>query len=232
MAIFDNRGGGQALPPFLQGRSRSTGPFGTQPMIAPKSTIAPGEAGGPMGIFNRLRKPQPKAPGAWGSGPQITPRPTALANSMAPPPVAPAMTKPPAQGLFEFMKQDLVDERNKALANARTSASERGVYYGTPLTTSEGDINTQFLRGEGQLQAGILQNQEQNELQRLQVAMGLIGNPASFGQLSGMGQINPELFSIIGSLFAPRPKGTSPNITPMTPPKPGMAPGSGIPSQR
>jgi len=116
--------------------------------------------------------------------------------------------------LFEFLKKDLENERNNALSNARSSAAGRGVYYGTPLTTSEGDINTSFLRGLGQLQSGLIQNEQQNELQRLGLASNLIGSPPSFSDLAQQGQGNPDVYQTIGSLFAGQQVPGQPAITP------------------
>lgn len=207
---LNDQGGGQALPPFLQGRTATPyrSPFQTKPMITPKASIVPGET-----------RPQQyvKAPTP---GPNITP-------AVAPQPGIPAASAKAnmndTQTLFEFLKKDLENERNKALGNAQADASARGVYYGTPLTTSEGDINTSFLRGLGQLQSGIIQNDQQNQLARLGMASNLIGSPASFGDLASLGQGNPDVYSTIGSLFAgQQPTAqTGPTITPAATPRPG-----------
>ena len=141
--------------------------------------------------------------------PQITP-------AVAPSPAT--AQKPPMQSLFEFLKQDLVGERNKALASAKSDAANRGVFYGTPLTTSEGDINTQFLRGEGQLQAGLINNEEQQNLQRLSLIPQLLGRPLNAAELGG-GNTN-EIMQTIGSLFAPRQGPVAPGITPAPAQKP------------
>lgn len=224
---LDNRGGGQALPPFLQGRVSTLGggQFGSRPMITPKSTVAPGETKPKTSMFgniaSRLKLP-PRAPGGgpWGpGGPQRVPTPTApKITPAASAAVAPAPTgqPAPAQTLYEFFKNDLERQRDAAIANARTDASSRGVFYGTPLTTSQGDIQTEFGRGLGQLQAGILQNEQGNELQRLQLASSLLGQTPQ----ASSGGISPDVFQTIGSLFAPRPGPTgAPPITPATQPK-------------
>lgn len=199
---LDGRGGGQALPPFLQGRTTATkGPFQTQPMITPRPMVAPREVKPNVGL------PQ---------GPAITPKQPMAAQ----PTNQPANQKPGTQTLFEFLKRDLENERNQALAGARTSASARGVFYGTPLTTSEGDINTSFLRGLGQLQAGLINSEQDRELQRFGLASNLIGSPASFGELASLGQGNPDVYSTIGSLFAgPQAQAQRPGpvITPKNP---------------
>jgi hypothetical protein len=122
------------------------------------------------------------------------------------------MAQPPAQTLFNFLKQDLESERNKALADTRSSAANRGVFYGTPLTTSEGDINTQYLRGLGQMQAGLISNDEQQNLQRLSLIPQLLGRPLNAAELGG-GNTN-DIMQTIGSLFAPRQGPVAPVITP------------------
>lgn len=208
---LDGRGGGQALPPYLQGRSRTMmgeSPFQSRPMITPKSTVAPGET-------------KPQLPGAYAAlASRVKAKPAGLkpvvpaAPTLTPPaaatPTAPAKAAP-AQTLYEFFKRDLENQRDAALADARTDAAARGVYYGTPLTTSQGDIQTEYQRGLGQLSAGILQNEQQNELQRLGLASSLLsGTPMAQG-----GGIDPSVFQTIGALFAPRQGPTNaPNLTP------------------
>lgn len=201
---LDGRGGGQAMPPFLQGRTTATkGPFQTKPMITPKSMVAPGEVRPNTGL-----NPVPTVP-------NITPSVGAK---------KPAQPKSDVQTLFEFLKGDLENERNQALANARSSAAARGVFYGTPLTTSEGDINTSFLRGLGQLQSGLINAEQDRELSRLGLASNLIGSPASFGELAGLGQGNSDVYSTIGSLFAgPQAQAQRPGPV-ITPPKNPLPP--------
>lgn len=219
MAKFalDNRGGGQALPPFLQGRTPAapSSPFQTQPIITPKAMVSPGE------VKPGVRPNQPPAmakPGQFSfpqrpmAYPTAAPTPSAVGT---PPPAA-----KPQFSLYDFLKQDLEAEQNKALAGANTDAESRGVFYGSPLTTSRGDIKTEFLRGLGQLDSGLIQNERQNELARLGMATNLIGSPPSFGDLASLGQGNPDIYSIIGSLFA-GPQGQTqrpgPAITPNNP---------------
>ena len=241
---LNDQGGGQALPPYLQGRTRApTGyPYQTQPMITPKSTVFPGEATGfkPMtprpalpGLNITPRAPGPAVPpglpGITGTPrpnlpPGLSVGPTAPGNSTA------ATGKPDQQTLFEFLKKDLENERNSALSNARSDAANRGVFYGTPLTTSEGDINTSFLRGLGQLQSGLIQNEQSNELARLGLASNLIGSPPSFNDLSQLGQGNPEVYGTIGSLFAGQQPPQGPAITPNVAPSAQGQPIQGQPA--
>lgn len=190
---LDGRGGGLALPPYLQGRAPTPGgKFNTKPMITPRLTGAPGDVAPPKGLLGgyagkQLEKKSPITPA--GAQPAITP--------------------------YEFGKGELERERDKALSGAIADASARGVYYGTPLTTSQGDINAEFQRGLGQFTSNLMQDEQQNELHRMNLAMQLLGAPMSQAQLAQMGQSNPELFQLIGSLFAPRTgPANKPAITP------------------
>lgn len=186
----DNRGGGQALPPYLQGRTMAdqSSPFQTKPMITPASSIVPGEV-------------NPKAP-AGGSGVAGTLGGLAGANGQAggagaPQPTNPGNAHPGPQTLYDFLKHDLEDQRKSAMANAETDASARGVYYGSPLTTSKGDIQTEFLKGMGTLDANMLQNEQSNERARTGQAISLLnGMP-----LSGAGGPDKDVLSQLGMLF-------------------------------
>lgn len=249
MVLFNDQGGGQALPPFLQGRTATPyrSPFQTRPMITPKASIVPGEVkpniapANPFGLKPNAPSSTPGlniTPAKPMVGPTVPGGGTLPVPGITPPPGlqvdggnAPA-GKPDTQTLFEFLKKDLENERNKALSGAQSDAAARGVYYGTPLTTSEGDINTSFLRGLGQLQSGMIQNEQQNELAKLGMASNLIGSPGSFSDLASMGQGNPDVYSTIGSLFAgqnPQQSIAGPAITPAqsttptSPAKPGPA---------
>jgi len=224
---LDNRGGGNALPPFLQGRTGQPG--ASQPMIAPKASITPGEVAAPKrgNLFNQMKKRQPaQSMGMFGklfqnknnqaaAKPAITPGSHGPQSGQLPTPAA-----QPAQTLYEFFKKDLERQRDSSLADTQADASRRGVFYGTPLTTSQGDIQTEYNRGLGSLQSGILQNQEQNEIQRLGLATNLLGNG---GQAQAQG-IDPSVFNTIGSLLAPRqgPAATAPAPPPISPAKPAL----------
>ena len=198
-------GGGDARPPYLQTRTKpKPGPFqqivsGSKPVVTPKSSVVPGEV-----------KPQV----ARGM-PPVSPPPGA--NPMANP-------KPPQAGgqtladVYKFFQSDLKNQANQAKAGAVTDAANRGVYYGSPLTGSEADIDTQYLRGLGQFQAGMFGNQQQNELQRLQLAMGLTGQNQQ-GQPPMPGPVD---FSGLGSIFGAQPavagQRQGPTVTPKQPP--------------
>lgn len=194
MATFSPVGTGNAVPEFLQGRTPVARPV-TQPILPPRR---PGIFGGVQQAQQARRLSIP-----------VVPRPTAPQITPASP--GPAVPKPPApaQTLFEFFKGDLERQRKAALADAQADAARRGVFFGTPLTTSQGDIQTEFLRGLGSLQAGILQNEQQNELQRIALASGLLGQQGE----AQAGGISPEVMQTIGALFAPRQGPTAPAIT-------------------
>ena len=209
-------GGGAALPPYLQLRRPAANPWTgmggipsypgqrTQPVVTPKSTAAPGEV-----------KPQtpPPAPSQTAQMPQGSATP---AQPMSQPPQAGGQT---LGDVYRFFKSDLENQRNQALASTRADASARGVFYGTPLTGSEADINTQYLRGLGQLQAGMYGNEQQNMLARLGLAESL----------GWQGQMNqPPLpggmdWSGLGALFAPNQPGTAAAKTPAITPRVGPA---------
>lgn len=182
----DNRGGGQALPPYLQGRKMTpTGPFQTAPMITPPSSVVPGE----------VKQKQPGVAGTLGAiaQPPAQPAITPAAGQ----PAQPGNATPGPQTLYDFLKHDLEDKRKTAMSNADADASARGVYYGTPLTTSHGDIQTEFLRGLGTLQANMLQNEAGNENTRL----GLASNLLNQAPQSGAGGVDPNILQQLGALF-------------------------------
>lgn len=194
-------GGGDARPPYLQMRTPGMpvqgnpnyynqnffqrNGFGSRPVVTPKSTAVPGE------VASQPRQGIPlPAIGANPTGKPATP-PQAGGNSL--------------NDLYGFFKSDLQNQTNQALANTRSDAAARGVFYGTPLTGSEADINTQYLRGLGQLQSGMFQNQQQDQLARLQLATQLYGFGAQ-GQPSAPGPLD---LSGLASLF-----GQSPAVSP------------------
>jgi hypothetical protein len=222
--------GGQAQPPYLQMRTQAGPPISapqgatqqpTQPVVSQQPT-APGDSvkpalqqpqGGPPISPPRSAGVSPGSP----SGPPITPaNPAAFTgatnaynasqNIGAPVPGAPAGTPPQAGGqtlgdVYKFFQSDLQNQTNQALASAKADAAARGVYYGTPLTGSEADINTQYLRGLGQLQAGMYGNEQQNTLARLGLASNL-GWQNAFNQPPSPG---PMDWSSLGAIFGNQP---------------------------
>lgn len=205
--------GGQANPSYLQMRT-PTGPAGgaTQPVITPQASM-----------MGDTVNPQPKKttqvnmqPGSGPAGPNISPPPGAM-------PQPPQAGGNSLGGLYDFFKSDLQNQTKQAKSGAVADASARGVYYGTPLTGSEADIDTQYLRGLGQLDAGMYGNEQQNQLARLGYATNLLGQsgnnaPPTPGGLD---------FSGLGALFAGGPNnpatpiGTSPRSGPVITPQTG-----------
>lgn len=70
--------------------------------------------------------------------------------------------------------QNLQDQRKIGENNAIADAARRGVYNGTPLTTSLGDIGTQYQRGLGEMEAKITQDTAARHNQDLNDAMNAI----------------------------------------------------------
>lgn len=228
----------------------------TQPMITPKQSVVPGETRPPAMMPSRVGMPQAQPSNMQNMAAQVLKPKGSLFDQVLKPKVqppnwnpitpkqgglgvtagtgAPGATSPisPAgQSAYDVLKGDLEDQRRSAMSGAVSDASARGVYYGSPLTTSQGDIQTQYLRGLGQLQAGVLGNEQQNELSRLQIGAGLLNGA---GQAQG-GKIDPNVMQMIGGLFNPqaqRPGPTAaygPNNNPNTP---EIDPVTGLPVQR
>lgn len=223
---LDGRGGGLNTPPYLQARVPSPGSqFATRSVMRPT-----GQPKG-MNIFDKARTLATAGKGSITPKKPITNAQTGV--GMAPtqkPGVNPASATPNTpQTLYDFFKQDLENQRKTAMAGAQSDAASRGVYYGTPLTTSQGDIQTEYLRGLGQLQSGILQNEQQNQLQRLGLASGLLSNTP---MPQGGGGIDPEVFQMLGTLFGGSPAVGGQRSGPISPaPQPGQRTGDRITPQ-
>lgn len=226
----------------------------TQPMITPKQSVVPGETRPPAMMPTRMGMPQaqpnnvqnmakqvlnPSGGGFWDKAKAMINKPKATPPNFTPVP-QPSVTgatggtspiSPAGQSAYNVLKGDLEDSRRSAMSGAVSDASSRGVYYGTPLTTSQGDIQTQYLRGLGQLQAGVLGNEQQNELSRLGIGANLLGQA---GQAQG-GKIDPQVMQMIGGLFNPQAQRPGP-ITPYgpnnNPNTPEIDPATGLPVQR
>ena len=190
------------------------------PQITPKTMGAAGQGGNQQPGYLQMRAPTGPAGGA--TQPVVTPKPGVMGDSVNPkpvstttmnmqpgsipgqPPITPAGTNPPQQGgttlgdVYSFFKSDLQNEAKQKTSNSIADASARGVYYGTPLTGSEADINTQYLRGLGQLQSGMYGNEQSNQLARLGMASGLL-NSASVNAPPAPGPLD---LSGLGALFA------------------------------
>ena len=217
--------GGQQNPPYLQMKNQIPGASPTMAQSSPVITPGPSAMGdtvkrpmptpgmpsitpqGPMGN-PAAATPQPPAP-----MPQVPKAPNMPEAGPAPqitPASAPPQTPPQAGGdklgdVYNFFKSDLQNQTHQAKANAITDASARGVYYGTPLTGSETDIDTQYLRGLGQLQSGMYGNAQQDSLARLGLASNL-GYQGLAQQPNAPGAMD---WSALGNLFGPSP--TNPN---------------------
>jgi len=205
-------GGGDARPPYLQAR---------KPVMSPR----PFGVGlfGPGGFAGNTPQPKPQV-----YKPTVTPKSTVVPGEVAPQAKPPVVKPTPPQaggtnlgGVYNFMKSDLENEKNKALAERRADASARGVFYGSPLTGSEADIDTQYLRGLGQLDVGMYGNEQQSENQRLALAAQLFGMggqgqpPASNGPLdfSGLASLFGQSPAVAGQRSGPVPPITKKNDT-------------------
>jgi hypothetical protein len=83
------------------------------------------------------------------------------------------------QQAFQHGSQNLEDAARMAEAQATTGAQQRGMFFGSPLTTSLGDISTQLQRGKGDLLSNLLMAQAQTGGQDLNQA---IANAFRFGE--------------------------------------------------
>lgn len=187
--------GGQQNPAYLQMRKPLTpGNPQTKPVVTPAASVV-GDTVNPLPPVTPV---QPQGP-----QPQITP----------------AGAKPQAGGqglgdVYNFFKSDLQNQAKQAKSGAIANASSRGVYYGTPLTGSEADIDTQYLRGLGQLDAGMYSNEQQNQLSRLGMAVQLNGQGGNTAPPSPEGMD----WSGLGALF-----GSNPTVNPSSKPRQGPA---------
>lgn len=98
------------------------------------------------------------------------------------------------QKTYDYLKGELEASKKTAVSNAVADASARGVYYGTPLTTSQGDIETQFAKGQGALDAAMWEKSSQLQMQKLALAAQLIGQYQQSG-------FDPSVLAMLGQLF-------------------------------
>lgn len=212
-------------PGLMDALNKSRQGFGTRPVVTPKSTAMPGEVAdkrpgqgsrseGMPGFYGSEQGSQ------FGGGqkPNIGPRPdSGITTDMG---LRESMRKEKEKAnqqrayglgdLYKFFKTDLDEQRKSAMSGAVADAARRGVYYGSPLTTSQGDIESQYLRGLGQLQSGIFQGEQQDELSRLGLATNLLGMGGDFMPSAGE---SPDL-GYLGQMFSSGANKQQPAITP------------------
>lgn len=146
--------------------------------------------------------------------PTPTSRVAAPVASALPPAAPTAAPTSPIQQLYEFLKRDLTRESQQARSAAEVNAASRGVYYGEPLTAMGKDIDERYTRGLAGLQASLIQNEQQNELERLRLALSSLGPMAQ----PETPQFPTEAFSNLAAAFMPQ-SGTAPvGNAPATPP--------------
>jgi hypothetical protein len=213
--------GGQQNPPYLQMKTpvkaaptqAQTAPVITPAASAPGDTVRRAQAVPEAPSVPTGQAPTPAMP-------SIPPTPTAG------PAITPAGAPPQAGGntlddVYNFFKSDLQNQTKQAKANSISDASARGVYYGTPLTGSEADIDTQYLRGLGQLQSGMYGNAQSDALARL----GLASNLGYQGLMQQPATSAPMNWAALGNLFGSSPSNPTTdkrNGPVITPPKTGQ----------
>lgn len=214
--------GGQQNPAYLQMRTQQTpntpmGNPGTRPVVTPQASVQGDTVKGPQ-----ISAPgtAPLAPKPAAGQPPITPMSPGASGAT---PVTPPQAGGQSLGdVYNFFKSDLQNQAKQAKSGAVADASARGVYYGTPLTGSEADIDTQYQRGLGQLDAGMYGNVQQDQLARL----GMATNLSAMGSMNAPQTPGAMDWSGLGALFgannstAPSAPGTptrtGPVITPPT----------------
>jgi hypothetical protein len=230
--------GGQAQPPYLQmrrpvqaGMTPAYPGQQTQPVITPKPS-AMGDPSPAGAAASQAQMKAQQAPAA-GSQPGYPAAATTATGQPTPGPSVTAMnnsTGQPVQAggsslgdVYNYFASDLANQTKQALANTTADASARGVYYGTPLTGSEADINTQYLRGLGQLGAGMYGNAMQQQLAQQGMQSGLLWQ----GGMQQPPTPPPTDWSALGQLFGTQPATGGPRpgpaITPRTGPTGGQA---------
>lgn len=191
-------GGGDAKPPYLQMRKPLPKPAAKQP--------SPFGGGLFSQLFNKLRGR------TTSTRPVVTPKSTAVPGEVAKKPAGTTPVTPPTAGgakpytltdFYNFQKSDLVNEKNKALGETRANAASRGLYYGSDLTGSEGDINAQYLRNLGSLDAGMMGNLMEDRRARL----GMAANLGWQDQMNQPPLPGPVDFSALGAMFGQQAPG-------------------------
>lgn len=98
------------------------------------------------------------------------------------------------QATYDYLKGDLQNAANDRKASLASDAAARGVYYGTPLTGSYADVDTQYLKGMGALDAAMWEKSSQMQLQKLALAAQLIPGMRD-------GNFDPSILAILGQLY-------------------------------
>ena len=98
------------------------------------------------------------------------------------------------QKTYDYLKGELQNATNDRKADATTDAAKRGVFYGTPLTGSYADIDTQYLKGLGSLDAAMWEKSSALQMQKLALAAQLIP------QMRG-GNFDPTTLALLGQLW-------------------------------
>lgn len=192
-------GGGDAKPPYLQMR---------KPLPKPAAKRPSPFGGGGFGKAKQSLWDMFSGGGArkTSTRPVVTPKSTAVPGEVAKQPAgtAPAGNKPyTLKDFYDFQKGDLEAERDKALGATRAGAASRGLFYGSDLTGSEGDINSQFLRNMGSLQAGMMGNLMEDQRARL----GMAANLGWQDQMNQPPMPGPVDFSALGAMFGQQAPG-------------------------
>lgn len=185
-------------------------PAGTQPPI--QGVMGFGDPGNGDPSNPGYYPPDQQQPGGNGGGaqPPITPKGNPgdpaqqpqqpPGGGQQPPPSQPGQGPGlnPWQAQYDVAKKSLEAETNNKLSGAITDAQKRGVYYGTPLTTSQGDINSDFLRGLGGLQADTMKNYMDDQFRRQALAAQMIAS----GQDGTAAGYDPAGWEALSKYFA------------------------------
>lgn len=98
---------------------------------------------------------------------------------------------PVVQESFDFLSQDLEDEARRAESQAVADAARRGVFFGSPLTTSLGDISERLQRGRAGLATDLL-------LEQARTAGGDVSN--AIAQALQFGRAGTEAQAVQGDI--------------------------------
>lgn len=111
----------------------------------------------------------------------------------------------PWQMQYDAAKGALEAETKTKMAGAITDAQKRGVYYGTPLTTSQGDMNSDYLRSLASLQADTAKNYMDDQFRRQALAAQLMQQQGGPAQSSG-GMTAEQWAALMGIFGQPSEK--------------------------